>query len=113
VGIEIILVLIVFIINIKFMATIINEPRPADQRTFVESDSSGWVVATIILVALIGAAVYIFMHYRRVTTVTPTPTPGATINLTLPDNGTGGNNGTGGSQQNSGANTNAGASYAQ
>jgi hypothetical protein len=97
------------------MATIINNPRPADERTFVESDSTGWIAATIILLALIAGGIYMWMHYRRGAAVTPTPTPGATINLTLPEgsNGNGNNGSTGGTNSSAGqkTNTNAGASY--
>jgi hypothetical protein len=76
------------------MATVINNPQPTG-RTVIDrssSDSSGWVAAIIILLALIGFGIYLWMH-RGSGAAAPQST-GASINVTLPGN-TGGNSGAG------------------
>jgi hypothetical protein len=58
------------------MATIINTPAASDN-----SDSgAGWAVAVLILLVVIGAGVYFWLHYRTV------PATGMNINVTLPQN---------------------------
>jgi hypothetical protein len=66
------------------MTTIINGPNPpAERATLVESpdSSAGWVVAVIILLAVIGFGAYYYMHYRA---ATPNS---ANINVTIPQLG--------------------------
>ena len=55
------------------MTTVINTPPSTD----TGSNSAGWVVAVIILLAVIAGGAYLWMHHRG--------TSGATnINVTLP-----------------------------
>ncbi len=62
------------------MATIINNPRP-NETAVVESDSGGWAVAVIILLAVIAVGGYLWVHYHSA----PATAPGTTVNLTLPN----------------------------
>ena len=63
------------------MSTVINNPTPSE-RTIVETDSSGWAVAVIVLLLVFAAGIYAWLHYRE---AAPAPQqPGATINVTLP-----------------------------
>lgn len=56
------------------MATIINTPATADS----SDGGSGWAVAVIILLVVIGVGVYFWLNYRAV------PATGMNINVTLP-----------------------------
>lgn len=64
------------------MATIINNREPSD-RTIVQADSSGWAFAILLLLLLIGGAVYWTMRHGVPTTtvVQQAPQP-ATLNVT-------------------------------
>ncbi len=71
------------------MATIINNPTPSEP-TVVQTDSSGWVVAVVILLLVAGGTLWYFRHRAA----TPQPQPASTVNVTLPapqGNSTGGN----------------------
>ncbi len=95
------------------MSTIVNSPASERERV-VESDSGGWAVAVIVLLAIVAIGGFFLMRYYGAPAAT-TPvntesnTPGsANINVTLPANtdnggntggtggGTGGTGGTGG-----------------
>lgn len=69
--------------------TIITTPSSAP----AENSSAGWVIAVILLIALIGAGAYAWTHYgARV--AQPAPTGGAAnINVTLPTGDAGGDQG--------------------
>lgn len=56
------------------MATIINTPGNTES-----SDSSGWAVAVIILIAVVGIGGYYILHHRA-----GSPASGANINVTIP-----------------------------
>jgi hypothetical protein len=60
------------------MSTIINNPTPNERTTTVESDSSGWAVAVIVLLLVIAGIAY--WYYNR----QPAPEPGTIINVTVP-----------------------------
>jgi hypothetical protein len=62
------------------MATVINNPTPSEP-TVVQTDSSGWVVAVVILLLAIVAGVIWYFHHRGVAHQTQ---PGPTVNVTLP-----------------------------
>jgi hypothetical protein len=84
------------------MATIINNPRSSEP-TIVEPSSGssfGWAIAVIILLAVIIAGVYAWVHYKRPVVVPNNNQPGANINITLPEGNNSGNNSSGGTQTN-------------
>lgn len=60
------------------MTTVINTPANTDGG----DTGSGWAVAVIILLVVIGIGAYVWFHYRGAT-----PAPGVTnVNVTLPAN---------------------------
>ncbi len=61
------------------MATIVNNPGP--ERVVERTDSSGWVVAIIILLAFVAGLFWWFRYYQA-----PVPAAGdsANINVTIP-----------------------------
>lgn len=63
------------------MATIINTPSRTDNS---EDSGSGWAVAVIILLVVIGIGAYFWMLNRQPSA----PTSGTNINVTLPQNPT-------------------------
>ena len=64
------------------MATIINTPSP-ERVVAVDraSDSSGWAVAVVILIAVIALGAWAWVHYRGTAAA---PSGGTNINVTLP-----------------------------
>lgn len=72
------------------MATIVNNPNGPSDRIVERSDSGGWAVAVIILLAVLVVGGFVWMRYYG--TPAPAPqtntadnTPGsANINITLP-----------------------------
>ncbi len=82
------------------MATIINNPDPnprvVERETIREVDSgTGWVVAVIILLAVIGLGIFLWPKMMRNTADTSATTPpqgNANINVTLPPVDSGNNN---------------------
>jgi hypothetical protein len=81
------------------MATVINNPTAERTDRVVEverSDASGWIVAAIILIAVIGGLVWWF-RYQAPAAAPPTPAAGsANINVTLPAGGAAGEGSQGG-----------------
>ncbi len=61
------------------MATIVNNPGP--ERVVERTDSSGWVVAIIILLVLIAGLFWWFRYYRA---PAPAANESANINVTIP-----------------------------
>lgn len=75
------------------MTTVVNNP-PGTDRVVEKSDTGGWAVAVIILLAVIAIGGFLWMRYYR-GAAAPAPTGGsANINLTLPAGSTGGTEGT-------------------
>jgi hypothetical protein len=74
------------------MATIVNNPGPERVVEVERSDTSGWAIAVIILIAVIVGLV-VWARYHR---APPAPSSGNTnINVSLPDGNTNtGTNGT-------------------
>ena len=62
------------------MSTIINNPTPTE-KTVVETDSSGWGVAVLILLVVIGGGIFWYVKYHRGAAA---PQQGANINITVP-----------------------------
>jgi hypothetical protein len=86
------------------MATVIN--NPADRERIVESsDTGGWAVAVIVLLAVVAIGAFVWMRYGNMPAATQqTETPGsANINVTLPT--TGGTDNSGSSGENSSGGT--------
>ncbi len=73
------------------MSTVINNPVP--EKTVVQSDSSGWAIAVIILIAIIAVGGFWYFRYYR-SAPQPEQQSGATINLTLPAGSTNSSAGT-------------------
>lgn len=65
------------------MATIINNREPSDH-TVVQTDSSGWIFAILLLLLLIGGAAYSTLRHRVPTTIVQQAPQPASINVTLP-----------------------------
>lgn len=61
------------------MTTVINTPGNTDGG----EGGSGWAVAVIILIVVIGVGAYFWLHYRG---ATPAASGGTNINVTLPQN---------------------------
>ncbi len=59
------------------MTTVINAPRSDNG-----DGNAGWVVAVIILLAVVGIGAYLWVNYRRAA-VPPAPN-GTNINVTIP-----------------------------
>jgi hypothetical protein len=73
------------------MATVINNPNPDRPVIEVErSDSSGWVVAVIVLLAVIVGGFLWWTRYGRAPAA-PVQNDAANIEVTVPIPGTGGN----------------------
>lgn len=68
--------------------TVNNNPGDQDRPVVVES-SSGWIVALIIVLLVLGGLVYLWTQYRGAPTATQNQQPGANINVTLPTGGSG------------------------
>ena len=70
------------------MTTVINNPQPTE-RTVVESDSSGWIVSVLILIAVILGGIYWWMHYSKAPAVQQQGTrpSSAVINVSVPTGG--------------------------
>ncbi len=64
------------------MTTVINNPEPGTEKVNIieRTDASGWMVAVIILLAVIGGGFYLWNRYSHNVAVMP----GATINVTVP-----------------------------
>ncbi len=63
------------------MSTIINNPTPQTERTVVTTDSGSWVIV-LVLLAVIAAGVYWWIHRGApVSQTTPTPT---VVNVSIP-----------------------------
>jgi hypothetical protein len=71
------------------MVDIINNP---ESRTVERSDSSGWAVAVIVLILVIGVGAFVWARYYRAPAQAPSSTGGSNINVTVPPptGGTGG-----------------------
>lgn len=61
------------------MTTVINTPSNTDSG----GSGAGWAIAVLILLAVIGAGIYFWMHYRG---AAPAPSGATNINVTLPQN---------------------------
>ena len=87
------------------MATIVNNPAERTERVVESSDSGGWAVAVIVLLAVVVIGAFLWMRYYSAPAATQqTQTPGsANINVTLPANtGTDNTGGTGATQNSAG-----------
>ena len=64
------------------MTTVINNQEPRGERVAVvdRTDSSGWIVAVIILLAIIGGVAFLWSRYSHNVDVMP----GSTINVSVP-----------------------------
>ena len=96
------------------MAQIINNSQPREMRdpVVVESGISGWVMAVIILIAVIIGGVYAWRYFH--TAQNNSTTPSTNINVTVPNPiPTGGNNSgsNGGTSGGSSGGTSGGSSY--
>lgn len=60
------------------MTTVINTPSNTDS----SGSGAGWAVAVLVLLAVIGAGIYFWVHYRGA----PAANSGTNINVTLPQN---------------------------
>ncbi len=79
------------------MATVIERERPVERSSYIERDSgSGWAVAAVILIAVLAVGAFMWARYYQAPAATQTQTPGANINVTLPQAGGSSDNGTGG-----------------
>ena len=92
------------------MATVIERERPVSRsERYVEvdrSDSSGWVVAIVLLVLLALGVVW-WLRYRAPATYSTTPAASpANINVTVPGTSGGGSNSSGGANPGGGTGTN-------
>ncbi len=65
------------------MVTVVN--NPGGERVVEKSDSSGWAVAVIILIALVAVGAFFAWRYYRAPAA-PAPS-GANINVTIPTGG--------------------------
>jgi heme/copper-type cytochrome/quinol oxidase subunit 2 len=61
------------------MTTVINTPSNTDSG----ESGAGWAVAVLILLVVMGAGVYFWLHYRG---TAPAASGGTNINVTLPQN---------------------------
>jgi len=74
------------------MVTVVNNPGGSD-RVVERSDSSGWAVAVIILIALVAVGGFFAWRYYRAPAAAPAQSNGgANINVTVPTPGGGGEN---------------------
>lgn len=62
------------------MSTIINNPTPSTERTLVTSDSSGWAVAVIILLIVLGGGAFLWIRYHN----NVKAQPASVINVVVP-----------------------------
>jgi hypothetical protein len=99
------------------MATIVNNPGGPGEHVVEKSDSSGWAVAVIILIAVLVVGGLVWLNYYGAPAGVPTeqgnqqqgsndPGGNANINLTLPPNDDNDSN----SNTNTGAGVNTGGS---
>ena len=68
------------------MATIINNPAPTERTTTIErteDSSAGWAVAVVVLLIVLAAGTYLWVHYQRAARPN-TPSGTTNINLTVP-----------------------------
>jgi hypothetical protein len=93
------------------MATIVNTPASERTERVVESsDTGGWAVAVIVLLAVVVIGAFVWMRYYSAPAATQqTSTPGgAQINLTLPSSGSSDNSGSTGGTGSANTNTTGG-----
>jgi hypothetical protein len=84
------------------MATVINNPsdRVVERERITDnngSDSAGWAVAVIILIAVVALGAYLWTQAQGGTPEAPSGTGGTNIEVTVPTSGPTGANGTGAS----------------
>ena len=66
------------------METIVNNPSERSERIIERESSAGWVVAVIVLLAVIGLGIYAWAQYRSAPAEPAQQSPGTNIEVTLP-----------------------------
>ena len=66
------------------METTVSNPRERSELIIERESSAGWVVAVIVLLAVIGLGIYAWAQYRNAPAEPAQQSPGTNIEVTLP-----------------------------